>query len=98
MRHLFFLALLALAPAAGFAQEYSAEEIIVTGTRIQRDDDEDRLPVIGLTRTADFAVQQVTIDARRAETPRRDIRNGPWRDRARRPARRHRPCNRFDLC
>jgi hypothetical protein len=73
MRHLICLALLALAPVGAFAQDYAAEEIMVTGSRIQRDDDEDRLPVIGLTRTADFAVQQVTIIGdTREEQKRRD--------------------------
>jgi len=74
MRHLICLALLALAPAAAFAQEESmAEQIVVTGSRIQRDDDEARLPVIGLKRVADFAVQRVTIVGdTREEQKRRD--------------------------
>lgn len=74
MRNLICLALLLLAPAAAFAQESDgSEEIMVTGMRIGRDDDDERLPVVGLKRTADFAVQQVSvIGDTRDEQKRRD--------------------------
>lgn len=77
MRHLICLALLALAPATALAQdtESMGEEIMVTGSRIERDDDAARLPVIGLKRTADFAVQRVTVvgDTREQEKRRDEI-------------------------
>lgn len=73
MRHLICLALLALTPAAAFAQEESGDEIMVTGSRIQSLDDDERLPVVGLKRTADFAIQQVSIIGdTREEQKRRD--------------------------
>jgi hypothetical protein len=75
MRHLICLALLALAPTAAFAQDEGSGEIMVTGSRIERDDDAARLPVIGLKRTADFAVQRVTVvgDTREQEKRRDEI-------------------------
>ena len=74
MRHLFCFALLALAPAPALAQESGAgEEIMVTGTRIEVDYDDERLPVIGMRRTADFAVQRVSVVGdTREEQKRRD--------------------------
>jgi hypothetical protein len=72
------LALLLAAPAAAQVGE---SEIIVTGTRISRPNLEGatiesyRPPAIGLKRTADFAVQQVTIvgDTRDTEKRRDEI-------------------------
>jgi hypothetical protein len=79
MRYLICLALLALLPAAAFAQDSEdpgiGAEIMVTGSRIERDDDSQRLPVIGLKRTADFAVQRVTVvgDTREQQKRRDEI-------------------------
>ncbi|MFN3388817.1 MAG: TonB-dependent receptor [Allosphingosinicella sp.] len=60
MRHFICLALLALSAVPAAAQEISGE-IIVTGMRRDADDYDDRIPAIGLRRTGDFAVQQVSI-------------------------------------
>lgn len=43
------------------AQDLESQEIIVTGSRIEQDDYSDYMPSVGLRRTADFLVQQVTI-------------------------------------
>lgn len=64
-------ALTAAAPAA--AQNIGDQEIIVTGTRIAAPGGQARPPAIGLKRTADFAVQYVSITGdTREEQKRRD--------------------------
>lgn len=60
MRHLVCLALLALSAVPAAAQEIEGE-IIVTGTRRDADDYDGSIPAVGLRRTGDFAVQQVTV-------------------------------------
>jgi hypothetical protein len=61
MRHLICLALLALSPATALAQDYESGEIVVTGTRREADDYDESIPAVGLKRTADFAIQMVTV-------------------------------------
>jgi len=66
------LALLAAAAPAA-AQNLGESEIVVTGTRISSPGGQARPPAIGLKRTADFAVQYVTITGdTRDEQKRRD--------------------------
>jgi hypothetical protein len=61
MRIVFCLALALLAaPIPAAAQDMNASEVIVTANRRQSSDYE-RMPLIGLRRTADFAVQYVSI-------------------------------------
>jgi hypothetical protein len=55
-------ALLLLAPGPLAAQQdYGESEVVITGLRTEADDYDDNVPVVGLRRTADFAVQYVTI-------------------------------------
>lgn len=57
------------------AQDLSAAEIIVTGSRIEQDDYSRDMPAVGLRRSADYLVQQVTIrgDTRDENQRRREI-------------------------
>lgn len=48
-------------PGEAFAQDYAADEIVVTGSRRQSDDFDASRPVVGLRRAADFAILGVTI-------------------------------------
>lgn len=68
MRKLWIAAALLLAGSPAAAQDDSASvadlssaEVIVTAARRQADGYDDRVPVIGLRRLADFAVQEVAI-------------------------------------
>ena len=73
MRKTLFLALILIAvPLPSAAQDMNASEVIVTANRRQSSDYE-RMPLIGLRRTADFAVQYVSVagDTREMQ-PRRD--------------------------
>lgn len=65
---LFLLAFAAPATAQDVDPGYS--EIVVTGTRINLDGYSDRTPAVGLRRTADFAIQPISVtgDTRDAET------------------------------
>jgi hypothetical protein len=55
------LAVLALMPVPALAQEdVGQSEIVVTGARREVDGYDERVPLIGLRRRADFAVQEVT--------------------------------------
>jgi hypothetical protein len=75
MRASICLALLLLAAPAAAQEEgellQDSSEIMVTGMRITRDDDNGEIPLIGLRRTADFAVQQVTVAGDTRDTPQR---------------------------
>lgn len=51
--------LLATVPAAG--QDLNSAEIVVTGNRIEQDDYSGDMPAVGLRKSADYLVQQVTI-------------------------------------
>ncbi|OYX44672.1 MAG: TonB-dependent receptor [Sphingomonadales bacterium 32-64-22] len=66
-------ALVAAAPAA--AQDMQSDEVIVTASRVERDDYSDTMPAVGLRRTADFLVQEVTIrgDTRDEKERRKEI-------------------------
>ena len=56
------LALLALAPMPALAQEdVGQSEIMVTASRREADGYDEKIPLIGLRRRADFAVQEVAI-------------------------------------
>jgi hypothetical protein len=56
------LALLALVPMPAFAQEdVGQSEIVVTASRRESDGYDEKIPLIGLRRRADFAVQEVAI-------------------------------------
>ena len=56
------LALLALAPMPALAQEDVGQgEIMVTASRRESDGYDEKIPLIGLRRRADFAVQEVAI-------------------------------------
>lgn len=58
------------------AQDLEAQEVVVTGSRIEQDDYARDMPAVGLRRTADFLVQKVVIrgDTRDATQRRREIR------------------------
>ena len=77
MRASICLALLLLAAPAAAQDEggmiEDGSEVVVTGTRISRPDfgEVDALPLIGLRRTADFAVQQVSVVGDTRDTPQR---------------------------
>jgi hypothetical protein len=62
-------------PAPALAQDPGMNEVIVTGSRINRDEEGGGRPAIGLRRTADFAVMYVTIagDTREIERRREEI-------------------------
>ena len=66
---------LILLPAPAVAQDPGMNEIIVTGSRINRDEGGGGRPAVGLRRTADFAVMYVTIagDTREMEPRREEI-------------------------
>ncbi|WP_423142641.1 TonB-dependent receptor [Parablastomonas sp. CN1-191] len=53
--------LLVAAAAPALAQSLESQEIMVTGSRIEQDGYQRDMPTVGLRRTADFLVQQVTI-------------------------------------
>src|SRR5262245_58864853 len=61
MRKSVCLALLLLATPLPAQNDVGSEEIIVTAHRREADDYDESIPVIGLRRTADFAIQEVTI-------------------------------------
>jgi hypothetical protein len=75
MRLLMAVALLATLDSAAIAQVSDPGEIIVTGSRVDLSDDGAAIPAIGLRRTADFAVRQVTVagDTRDAARRRTEI-------------------------
>jgi len=75
MRKLLCMALFLAAPAPAAAQDLGESEIIVTGARREAEDYDASVPAIGLRRTADFAVQQVTVvgDTRDAVKRREEI-------------------------
>lgn len=50
-----------LTPAASMAQDLGQSEVIVTAARRESSDYSAQMPAVGLRRTADFAVQQVTV-------------------------------------
>lgn len=52
---------LVLIATPALAQDLETQEVIVTGTRIEQDDYSRDMPAVGLRRTADFLVQEVTI-------------------------------------
>lgn len=58
------------------AQDLATEEIVVTGSRIAREDYSDLMPAVGLRRAADFLVQKVTIrgDTRDPDSREKEIR------------------------
>lgn len=53
-------------PAQARAQDLTEQEVVVTGSRIEQDGYQRDMPAVGLRRSADFLVQEVTIsgDAR----------------------------------
>lgn len=63
MKNMVFMAALVgmLLPINAFAQDTGGQEVIVTAQRRQASDYSEGMPVVGLRRTADFAVQEVTI-------------------------------------
>lgn len=61
MRRLIALTLTLLPVPAVAQADLGAREVIVTASRREADDFDDRAPAIGLTRRADFAVQAVTV-------------------------------------
>lgn len=62
MKYRFLLApLILLSGAPICAQDNSLGEVIVTASRIEQDDYERDMPIIGLRRTADFLVYEATI-------------------------------------
>lgn len=65
------IALLLLAVPAPLAAWQGGEEIIVTGARRDADNYDERVPLIGLRRTADFAVQQVRVAGDTRDTAKR---------------------------
>lgn len=69
------LALAVIAPPLA-AQDLESQEVIVTGSRIDRDDYSREMPAVGLRRPADFLVQSVVIrgDTRDIDLRRREIR------------------------
>lgn len=70
-----FVSGLALIASVAADPAFAQEEIIVTGSRRQQDDYDDSVPLIGLRRTADFAVRPVRIvgDTRDADKRREEI-------------------------
>ncbi len=67
-------AILLAGSSPGFAQEdLGSQEIVVTGSRITGDDD--RMPAVGLRRTADFAIQPIVVtgDTREPDTRHEEI-------------------------
>lgn len=52
---------LALIAAPGAAQDLQSQEVVVTASRIEQDGYQRDMPAVGLRRTADFLVQEVTI-------------------------------------
>jgi hypothetical protein len=66
---------LAAAPVATWAQDVGSGEVIVTGSRIQQDGYARDMPAVGLRRTADFLIQEVTVrgDSRDAAQRRDEI-------------------------
>jgi hypothetical protein len=68
------LAIASLLPVPALAQDFNEAEVVVTGSRRETDGFEERRPVVGLRRAADFAILTVTVagdtrdrDARRGE-------------------------------
>lgn len=61
MRLVFGLSAVLLVSAPALAQGVGGDEVIVTAKRRDADDYDANIPVIGLRRTADFAVQQVVV-------------------------------------
>jgi len=75
MRKILCLALLLAAPAPALAQDansqdYSSNEVVVSANRRQFGNYE-QMPLVGLRRTADFAVQYVSIAGDTREEPKR---------------------------
>jgi hypothetical protein len=67
-----FALLLAVAmPAPASAQDPGMAEVVITGTRRESDGFDASRPVIGLRRTADFAILEVSIAGDTREAPRR---------------------------
>lgn len=73
-RHMLAMLLLGL-PLPAAAQDSGAGEIIVTAARREAEDFDDKVPLVGVRRTADFAVQAVVItgDTREAAKRRDEI-------------------------
>jgi hypothetical protein len=72
MRALCLAFLLMAAPVPALSQEMDSSEVIVTGSRRSSvSGDYASMPLIGLTRTADFAVQYVSIAGDTREMPQR---------------------------
>ncbi|HYD23887.1 MAG TPA: TonB-dependent receptor [Croceibacterium sp.] len=69
-------ALLVAGAAPAWGQDLNFAEVVVTGSRIEQDDYSDDMPAVGLRRTADYLVQQVTIrgDTRDVTQRRQEIR------------------------
>jgi hypothetical protein len=59
MRAVFAIALAVAGPAA--AQDLALQEVVVTGSRVEQDGYQRDMPAVGLRRTADYLVQEVTI-------------------------------------
>ena len=64
-----------LMPVGALAQDTGSQEVIVTAKRNQQDGYSASIPVVGLRRSADFAVQEVTItgDTRDADVRQDEI-------------------------
>jgi len=62
MRGIYPVAMLVAALAVpAVAQDLESQEVVVTGSRMEQDDYVRDMPAVGLRRTADFLVQEVTI-------------------------------------
>jgi len=65
------LAGILLLPAQAWAQDYNSAEVVVTASRRESDGFDASRPVIGLRRTADFALLDVTIAGDTRDTQKR---------------------------
>lgn len=61
MKAILFALLVCLPAASVSSQDLQSQEVIVTASRIEQDAYQRDMPAVGLRRTADFLVQQVTI-------------------------------------
>jgi hypothetical protein len=68
---LLFAVAVPVLPAPAFAQDPGMAEVVITGTRRESDGFDASRPVIGLRRTADFAILEVSIAGDTREAPRR---------------------------
>ena len=62
---------LGMTGAAEAQNNMSTDEIVVTASRREADDYDERVPAIGLRRTADFAVQEVVVTGDTRDQPKR---------------------------